>query len=649
MKKKDIIQLVKKLVKEDAYGSATLTTQGMPNSSRAVAPQDEYPFTAKPKSRLPGIMEDESTSFKVVNADTGKTIDFGLDQAKAEDINAKIVKMKDADDVGKLSEFKQPKTFDPDTIRLVRDMLEDADIYHNDLVGGYDEPSSYLDKRTGGTIIKIPHYNGPDYTGAIFGKDVSDKIDRSKAAAKTVAAKLYYKYKAYIADKGDAYEISEKSPAGVYGNIYLWVMFNKDDKSGLNAKDYSAPKGGTQSTQFEEIDEIKVNYDFSEKELVRILKQLKRGASTEVDMIRAFEKSLGREITDKELFKEAPKGGTQSSQFEGIDEEEVHGKEIVITAGSLQNALTFIGKNLKKLSNSMLSRLLEILKLSSISDFPYNVKDLKPKLKQMTPEEAKTFGLELNKFHTDMKRKNIKQEAKTVIDPMAPLGGAATMSKQNIKMPTATHAIKLAKKTQEPVTIISPDVNEEEAPGTSMNNADIGILNDLVQLYRPEKLKATIDILAKGTTLTSKFPKKYEEMDINEMINDYIKERGDDNLMEHTRKYHKKAQLREERMEKATEKLFALFNQGKTDAEVRSIYLTKNIDMPDSFISKLRNSWESLRKTKLDLTLADKEAEGFQQIQQPKAIAGMEPGMEDGDVGMEEDKQLASGLFNETK
>ena len=102
-------------------------------------------------------------------------------------------------------------------------------------------------------------------------------------------------------------------------------------------------------------------------------------------------------------------------------------------------------------------------------------------------------------------------------------------------------------------------------------------------------------------------------------------------------------------MESATQKLFKLFNAGRTDAEVRNHYLQMNIDMPGSFVAKLRSNWESLRKTKLDLTLADKEAEGFQQIQQPKAIAGMEPGMEDGDVGMEEDKQLASGLFNETK
>ena len=62
-------------------------------------------------------------------------------------------------------------------------MLDDADLYHNDLVGGYDEVSSYLDKRTGGTIIKFPHFNGPQGRGAMFGKETSDQIDSSKAKA----------------------------------------------------------------------------------------------------------------------------------------------------------------------------------------------------------------------------------------------------------------------------------------------------------------------------------------------------------------------------------------------------------------------------------------------------------------------------------
>ena len=106
-----------------------------------------------------------------------------------------------------LSEFDQPKSFDPDTIRLVREMLLAADIHHNELVGGYDEVSSYLDKRTGGTIIKIPHFNGPG-PGAMFGKETVDKIDSSKAKAKAAALKTYTQFKTYIED----YEISDHSP-----------------------------------------------------------------------------------------------------------------------------------------------------------------------------------------------------------------------------------------------------------------------------------------------------------------------------------------------------------------------------------------------------------------------------------------------------
>ena len=50
-----------------------------------------------------------------------------------------------------------------------------------------------------------------------------------------------------------------------------------------------------------DIDEAIVDYDFSKEELIRVIKQLKRGASTEVGMIKAFEKALGRELTDDEI------------------------------------------------------------------------------------------------------------------------------------------------------------------------------------------------------------------------------------------------------------------------------------------------------------------------------------------------------------
>lgn len=95
-------------------------------------------------------------------------------------------------------------------------------------------------------------------------------------------------------------------------------------------------------------------------------------------------------------------------------------------------------------------------------------------------------------------------------------------------------------------------------------------------------------------------------------------------------------------MESATEKLFKLFNAGKTDEDVRNHYLSMNVDMPESFVSKLRKNWEDLRKTKLDLKIADQEAAGFKSLSTSPTT-----GMEGGEEGMEEieDKTLATGLF----
>jgi len=50
------------------------------------------------------------------------------------------------------------------------------------------------------------------------------------------------------------------------------------------------------------VNEAKVNYNFSEDELKRVLKLLGRNASTEIKMIKAFEKAFGRKLTRDELF-----------------------------------------------------------------------------------------------------------------------------------------------------------------------------------------------------------------------------------------------------------------------------------------------------------------------------------------------------------
>jgi len=60
-------------------------------------------------------------------------------------------------------------------------------------------------------------------------------------------------------------------------------------------------RGSKKGKQFVSVKEAMVDYDFSKEELIRVIKQLKRGASTEIGMIKAFEKALGRKLTDDEI------------------------------------------------------------------------------------------------------------------------------------------------------------------------------------------------------------------------------------------------------------------------------------------------------------------------------------------------------------
>ena len=64
---------------------------------------------------------------------------------------------------------------------------------------------------------------------------------------------------------------------------------------------FATYKGKEVALDFPMINEAIVDYDFSKEELIRVIKQLKRGASTEIGMIKAFEKALGRELTDDEI------------------------------------------------------------------------------------------------------------------------------------------------------------------------------------------------------------------------------------------------------------------------------------------------------------------------------------------------------------
>ena len=516
MKKKDIIQLVKKLVKEDAYGSATLTTQGSPRTG-TVVPTDEYPFSARPKRTGTGMMEDESTSFKVVNADTGKTIDFGIDQAKAEEIvaaakedniNAKVVKMKNDDDVGKLDEEGASWGLEP---RQLADSFT------------FDELEQlYNDKK-----------------------------------------------------------ISKEDLNGAKSYLQSWIDMHP---TYLPQRDLTSPKR----------QKIRDKYLSEEK----LKNQPFPGIGENKELSDNPKLQPGKIVT-----------------YQGTRYEVSNNSGYVLTLKSLES-----GNELK-------------LNLGQLRDRPIKENNMKKNIK-----EADLYTI----VSTD-------GEEKQVSFPDAGTAAQAASKNANIKMAT-----KLENNDELPVAdSVMGAVNDLLNKIEKYENDAHPAVDDNIVDYRKTKqalhmLRLAVDEDeggAFGGDFNESIPDDEDEEggwmgadDAKDMMREYIKERGDSNLMEHMDTYRKRATL----MEGATEKLFKLFNAGKTDLEVRSHYLQMNVDMPESFIAKLRNNWESLRKTKLDLTLADKEAEGFEAIQQQPAVSGMDGGELD---GMEETKTLASGLF----
>ena len=131
--------------------------------------------------------------------------------------------------------------------------------------------------------------------------------------------------------------------------------------------------------------------------------------------------------------------------------------------------------------------------------------------------------------------------------------------------------------------------------------------------------------------------------DAKDMMENYIKERGNDNLKEHINKYHKRTQL----MESAWKDMGPKFSKGDTDEEIVQYYVTKgvapeHVNKLPALVAKFRTHFNNLVKMKTDINLLNQEAEGLKQSSQPE-VSGMEVD------GMEEDKQLSSGLFNENK
>ena len=624
-------------------------------------------------SGMPGVWEGESTSFKVVNIDTGKTIDFGIDQAKAEEIvaaakedniNAKVVKMESDDDVGKLKNEVGPPN-DPYFNALVKkaeemgthvndliksllkdksemeivkmdyqdlaalagvenlsesqgtlssDMLNYADQYHMELVDTMKGVSTHPDKRTGGFRILFPHYNGPDYTGAMFGKDVSDKIERSKAAAKAAALKTYTKFQDQIED----YEITDHSRAGVHGSIHLWIM----PKNNMN-EDFEKNYGDKiKADDFKNNEKLqpgkKVTYLGTSRTIAKnngFILTLDNG--TTVNLGQFNQKGAIKEKDMKKITKEKKYAGKKAlpdmlkdPDFQTLQGDEKEDAKKDLTLGKSVN-LEGEGdwdKSMGQVNND-------------ISKNFYDDEDLD------NPDEDLVI---IGSGYLDIKSKFGERPSQTNGE-YAAIGQKVVDQLHNGDKEAALNYI---------YSQINENKEEEVSAPFVLDSKTIENLKHLTNFRGDEKIEELTGLA--NYILDTPSP-SFEKTGMGEtMMREYIKERGNDNLMEHVDRYNKRARL----MEGAWKDMNPMFDNGQTDDEIVKHYITKgvapeNIGKLPTLVAKFRNNWNSVQKIKTDLEILDQEADGLKQSTQP-AVSGMEG-------GMEEEKTLASGLFNEIK
>ena len=95
------------------------------------------------------------------------------------------------------------------------------------------------------------------------------------------------------------------------------------------------------------------------------------------------------------------------------------------------------------------------------------------------------------------------------------------------------------------------------------------------------------------------------------LLRQYEKERININLMEQMDMYN-------ETTRGSLQKFFEMFEDGKTNEEVMQHYARNGITIPETYISKVKKQFESYKKLKLELGFSEQEAKDFKKSMIPK-------------------------------
>ena len=239
-------------------------------------------------------------------------------------------------------------------------------------------------------------------------------------------------------------------------------------------------------------------------------------------------------------------------------------------------------------------------------------------LKSITKDQA----LAMNKYANDMK--NMIKEGET--EDRAAQNQEIKAADEAVK--AAQLALKAAQERRKEVGMQTEgDMHDNEGKMAKSQMYKMKTYVDKLSQMLSDGAQLPAWVQAKLTKASSMMSSVYHYLDY-EMV------RAQDSLMEHMDKYKKRAVL----MEGAMKKFFEMFDEGMTDEEVVQEYARRGTQIPETFIGKARKQYEGLKRMKLELEMSEKEYKNSA----TKMVNNAEEG-----YGMEEEKQLASGLKNE--
>ena len=688
MKKKDIIQLVKEAIKEGAYGSATLTTQGPPRTG-AIAPTDEYPFSVRPKRTATGMMEEPLKEY----TNSGQSGRYPEKENPGDMFQQKEIEglMPNA------MASRGDKAFQA-KLKQHADWTEQSR-YNNTFVHVSYNYTNFPDGEDNYFIHQTQHYNSnyddfrsPGFTELYITKN-KDTNKEEKLGNYIVDTKSYIRDFNIL--RSDGYLQSTVSE-----------NFEKNTGEKMTADNFKTnPKlqPGKTVTYLGKSRKIEKNDGFiltlDNDETVNLSQFNKRGAVKEAyaDLSPEERLKVGKEydhetIAQAYLNKMGRDSNLKSDDLLKIGKKVVFlnydgdlgaaYKDLVKEASNnpYYNAIEAKAKKMGMTANDYMKDLLakefkKFQKEKGVTDktIKQAKKDFDAKVDQMGFQDiAKLAGINLEEADTktfvgvdsmasikkDPRYGTLSGDTKMDIEKKLKTGGSVELEeepneisyddakKKGLKSPDKADISKdkdISDYELKRGMAVQKAIDDQEK--NEMYTNDIGkddYMDDegrmaKSQMYKTGKYAMKLhdmldDMEQLPAWVQAKLTKASDYLSGVYHYLDYEFVRRDSNLMEHVDKHRKRSML----MEGAMKRFFEMFDEGMTDEEIVQSYATKGTTVPETFISKARKTYEGMKKMKLELEMGEKEYRNSTSKMVNNTEEGMEPSTEE--------KQLASGL-----